>query len=567
MRTLHIVGSGHLVSNVVLFIWMISVFRIRENLKGVDYSWKFENNIRDSRDLRCCLKETVKNYVPGVLDCDSYLSKDPCCIYKKEKYYSDLFSFSPVTSQKLSVFPGTLKHYFNELETDVNKSYLMRYEWARYETFKTFPVDSAAMPIRLASNGFYYNGTGDRVTCFSCGLQYQDWKEGDIVSEVHIRLSPNCNFQKGFDSTNIGIHTNEVEGAQGGAYQEANTSNSNEELQIQKHCRRSPDSKKITDSRRQHKHPDYDSYQNRMDTFDGWPYPEVIEPCVLAEAGFFFVGFGDCVRCFSCGGGLRNWQYGDGPWGEHARWFPWCRYLRERKSSEFIRQHEDSHTDTSDDPAEYFEASVSEQETLNAVSFGSGELENENKSFDSRDSINVSENENRILTRTRTQVTTKEQERIEATLCDMGFSSDDVRKVMKMKGLKEIDDSTLDTLIDDLLVRSATNTTTETESPTQSQVKDQSESVCNGTSDVITETETRQTTRSAAESTLDTSMLEEENSKLKYQLSCKICMENDADIVFLPCGHMAACETCAGKIRKCAICRKLIKGRVKAFMG
>lgn len=33
-------------------------------------------------------------------------------------------------------------------------------------------------------------------------------------------------------------------------------------------------------------------------------------------------GHGDNVKCFHCDGGLRNWEPGDDPWQEHAKWFP-----------------------------------------------------------------------------------------------------------------------------------------------------------------------------------------------------------------------------------------------------
>ena len=34
------------------------------------------------------------------------------------------------------------------------------------------------------------------------------------------------------------------------------------------------------------------------------------------------VGKRDTVQCFSCGGCLGNWEDGDDPWKEHAKWFP-----------------------------------------------------------------------------------------------------------------------------------------------------------------------------------------------------------------------------------------------------
>lgn len=39
------------------------------------------------------------------------------------------------------------------------------------------------------------------------------------------------------------------------------------------------------------------------------------------------IGVGDSVRCYHCGGGLRNWEVGDEPILEHARWYPDCGHV------------------------------------------------------------------------------------------------------------------------------------------------------------------------------------------------------------------------------------------------
>lgn len=54
---------------------------------------------------------------------------------------------------------------------------------------------------------------------------------------------------------------------------------------------------------------------------------------------YYIIGTGDLVRCFYCGGGLRNWDRSDDPWTEHKRWFPKCDFLnkfsdREQTKSE-----------------------------------------------------------------------------------------------------------------------------------------------------------------------------------------------------------------------------------------
>jgi len=52
----------------------------------------------------------------------------------------------------------------------------------------------------------------------------------------------------------------------------------------------------------------------------------------------YFLGIGDRVLCFQCGGGLKDWDPKDGPWVEHAKWFGSCPYLAMKKGKEFINQ-------------------------------------------------------------------------------------------------------------------------------------------------------------------------------------------------------------------------------------
>ena len=49
-----------------------------------------------------------------------------------------------------------------------------------------------------------------------------------------------------------------------------------------------------------------------------------------------FPGIGDAVRCYHCGGGLRNWEPGDDPWFEHAKWYPHCPHIILVKGQPFI---------------------------------------------------------------------------------------------------------------------------------------------------------------------------------------------------------------------------------------
>lgn len=72
------------------------------------------------------------------------------------------------------------------------------------------------------------------------------------------------------------------------------------------------------------KRPDMVNLEARLKSYENKRWEEA--KCAktkqeLAEAGFYYAGYGDCVRCFSCAGGIKNWEPEDEPWVEHARWF------------------------------------------------------------------------------------------------------------------------------------------------------------------------------------------------------------------------------------------------------
>ena len=62
-----------------------------------------------------------------------------------------------------------------------------------------------------------------------------------------------------------------------------------------------------------------------------------------------------------------------------------------------------------------------------------------------------------------------------------------------------------------------------------------------------------------------------ENAELKQKLKesesriCKICMEEEVQITFLPCGHLMSCVNCAPALKNCPICRRPIKGSVRTY--
>lgn len=74
------------------------------------------------------------------------------------------------------------------------------------------------------------------------------------------------------------------------------------------------------------KYPEYSTIESRSRSFATWN-STVQDSALLAQAGFYYLGVADEVRCFYCDGGLRNWLQNDDPWFEHTRWFPKCPFV------------------------------------------------------------------------------------------------------------------------------------------------------------------------------------------------------------------------------------------------
>ena len=85
------------------------------------------------------------------------------------------------------------------------------------------------------------------------------------------------------------------------------------------------------------KHAVFEDRDSRLATYEGVWRPDIEQtPDILTDAGFFYTGVDDVVRCHYCDGGLRNWESADDPWEEHARWFPFCKYIIKMKGKEYI---------------------------------------------------------------------------------------------------------------------------------------------------------------------------------------------------------------------------------------
>lgn len=86
---------------------------------------------------------------------------------------------------------------------------------------------------------------------------------------------------------------------------------------------------------------DTDKYvhiHERVLSFAGWPKTTIQKPEDLADAGFYYIGVSDRVKCYTCGGGLKDWEPEDDPWEEHALAYGEdCMYVKVTKGASFIQ--------------------------------------------------------------------------------------------------------------------------------------------------------------------------------------------------------------------------------------
>ncbi|XP_059147837.1 uncharacterized protein LOC131935460 [Physella acuta] len=248
----------------------------------------------------------------------------------------------------------------------------------------------------------------------------------------------------------------------------------------------------------------------RVETYSGWPREHHLTPNELAEAGFFYAGYGDCARCFFCGGGLRNWEDEDNVLVEHARWFPKCAFIRQQMGQAFIDAVQDLNKDND---------LISYQMVLEKIKCSGCDF-------------NLETRDNPL-----------QRDPAVKTVLDLGFSMIDV---LGQATLVREDSGTLsaDVLLEKLV---------EMKRPRAR------------TSNLRTETD--ELTIDIPQSLELMRRIKEQNNQLRQQTVCKICMDKEVAVVFLPCGHLVSCGDCSIAMKDCPVCRHNVKGIVRAFMS
>ncbi|XP_060599867.1 putative inhibitor of apoptosis [Ruditapes philippinarum] len=279
------------------------------------------------------------------------------------------------------------------------------------------------------------------------------------------------------------------------------------------------------------KHPDYALFSVRQRSFSLWPEDHEIDPVILSQAGFYFTGMGDCVRCFFCGGGMKNWQGEDNPWVEHARWFPDCEYVKLCKGNSFsnICNAAKLFDNTVINESQQHVENIPDDQTILDINCVAAKI-----------------------------------------VLAMGYTQFDVENGLmsarKKYGSSEMKAWYIIEYLKELNIEVPNKQQTVSGKP---EITEHESNVAfGGTSSVLYKTVNDvcfKDTNTRIKSGKYT--LAVKNRKLKALMTCKICLDKEAVVAFLSCGHLTSCEQCAKSLKKCAICRKDVAATVRVYQA
>nr|XP_039257848.1 uncharacterized protein LOC120334400 isoform X1 [Styela clava] len=464
-------------------------------------------------------------------------------------------------------------------------------ELDRLASFARWPVGRPNVsPAALARTGFFYLGDMDRTQCFSCGGVLRNWTLEDDAMDEHRSHFPACPMVLGTEQRNIKVPE----------YPDT------------------PDERARNYPCRFPSNPHMRNEVARQDTFDRrWPVGRTAAtPAEISQAGFFFLGERDRVKCWYCNGGLQHWEYDDMPWIEHAKWFPTCQFLLQVKGQHFVYRH----------------LSLSPHLARPIIARQDGSpLEGGNqpsRPYDIPPSVSrvrqpsppptiIDPQEEMRKRKEKVEKVIKESDAVKSVL-GMGFSERIVRILLEEKleagaeaNSQEIYDSVAE-LLDDVMkkeqelqreeqeerdrrmnavssnqgavsmgypsgssVYSTATTPMSSLGPSPGSGKYQvslfgenedEEAMDQDMYGSVAGSSNQETPAKQLQEQEETTVsLQAQLNKIEEERMCKICFSNPADMVFVPCGHMCCCMQCTQAITQCPMCRKKIQKAIKTY--
>ncbi|XP_069499467.1 baculoviral IAP repeat-containing protein 7-B-like [Ambystoma mexicanum] len=308
----------------------------------------------------------------------------------------------------------------------------------------------------------------------------------------------------------------------------------------------------------------------RLQTFrHRWPSSAPVSPIDLARSGFFYIGPGDRVQCFSCGGILKSWELGENVMAEHQRFFPICPFVLGREV----------HNRPRDQPRgrrpDCMDGQILGQ--LQRMATGDSPLPEHAAHPDMvlewtrlssfRYWPLYAEVQPQQLARAGFFYT-GQGDHVKCFYCDVGlrnWEEDDDPWTEHAKWFPRCE------FLQQSLGQDYIHRIQEQYFGSSVNPGDLWQQQTEGNRSPRQELETHnQETGARPASSKDTVIeetAEEQLRRLQDERVCKVCMDNQVSIVFVPCGHLVVCRECAAGLSQCPICRAPIRGTVRTFMS
>ncbi|XP_065057529.1 baculoviral IAP repeat-containing protein 3-like [Rhopilema esculentum] len=357
-------------------------------------------------------------------------------------------------------------------------------------------------------------------------------------------------------------------------------------------------------SKASHKSSDLKSKYVRLSTFFTWPQNSPIQPLELSEAGFYFTGVDDGVKCFKCGIALKSWVQGDTAWGEHRKWSPQCPLVIEHmnQNTNQISQRQTTNHDPRiqqrreiDRTSDFFHGNAEIQRQNDPTSLPTqispfflppansmniiqpptlmtsmdpfGRLGNPDISFALPGNRDANQSEPAFYPTGVPETNAEESNEVEQVgplsivdfdkLLEAGFTVEMINKTQSLaldKYGKYFDN--LEATADAVLF------VLEHGNLDEHCLSEKREDSGEGPQDLRKKQANLEDKQSGPQSDL-----KRELDKMREMQLCKICMDEQVGIAFHPCGHLCTCHNCSVGMTQCPLCRANIQSSSRVYLG
>jgi len=273
-----------------------------------------------------------------------------------------------------------------------------------------------------------------------------------------------------------------------------------------------------------------------------WPAHRIAAtPEQMSQAGLYYLGERDRVKCWYCNRGLQNWEKVDNPWFEHDKWFPTCEYLLQKKGPEFTENISNRFINldrpVTSNPAGPLAANANQQASRHKSSWYAHEFP---QTLDPR------EHQRKLEMRVNEEM---QASSFVAEAKIMGFNDEEIREAFRKHiGNHNKTFASFTNLVECILALQK-----EPDSYSMTSAESQNNDHPSTSNENNESPSTFPNTR-------------QELEELRQTSSCKKCFQSKASVVFLPCGHLATCSICSKQNLTYRICKEKVQQKIQAHI-